>query len=103
MRGAANYTNTTAADLVAAAGAGVRIAVTSVLVTNASATATKVEIRDGTTVKIQGYAAATGGGFSLNAGGAPLFTSTANTAVTGRCATTAADVDITISGYKIGN
>lgn len=103
VRGTANYTNTPAADLIAAAGAGVRIAVTSVLATNASATATKVEIRDGTTVKIQGYAAATGGGFSLNAGGAPLFISTANTAVTGRCITTGADVDITISGYKIGN
>lgn len=104
VRGTANYTNTTAADVIATAGAGVRIAVTSVLATNAHATVgTKVEIRDGTTVKIQGYAAASGGGFSLNAGGAPLFISTANTAVTGRCVTTGADVDLTISGYKIGN
>lgn len=103
-RGTANYTNTTASDLIAAAGAGVRIAVTSVLVTNAHATVgTKVEIRDGTTAKIIGYAAPNGGGFTLNAGGAPLFISTANTAVTGRNVTTGADVDITVSGYKIGN
>lgn len=101
--GKATYTNTTAADVIAAAGAGVRIAVTSVLVTNAHATVgTKVEIRDGTTVKIQAQAAPAGGGFSMNGGGTPLFISTANTAVTARCAT-GADIDVSISGYKIGN
>jgi hypothetical protein len=103
-RGTATYTNTTAADLIAAAGAGVRIAVMGVLVTNAHATVgTKVEIRDGTTVKVQGYAAAAGGGFSLPAGSTPLFISTANTAVTGRCVTTGADVDVTVWGYLIAN
>lgn len=102
--GKATYTNTTAADVIAAAGAGVRIAVTSVLVTNAHATVgTKVEIRDGTTVKIQGQSAAAGGGFAMSGGGTPLFISTANTAVTARCATTGADVDVNISGYKIAN
>lgn len=104
VSGTANYTGTTASDLVAAPGAGVRIAVTSVLVTNSHAsTGTKVEIRDGTTAKIIGYAAPGGGGFSLNAGGSPLFVCTANTALTGRCVTTGADVDISVSGYKIGN
>ncbi len=102
--GRANITNTTAADVIAAAGAGIRIAVTSVLVTNAHATvATKVEIRDGTTVKIQGQSAAGGGGFALSGGGTPLFIATANTAVTARCATTGADVDVSISGYRIAN
>lgn len=102
--GTANYTTSTAADLIAAAGAGVRIAVTSVLVTNAHATvSTKVEIRDGTTVKIQGYAVAAGGGFALSAGGRPLFISTANTAVTGRAVTTGSDIDISVSGYRIAN
>lgn len=102
--GTATYTNTTAADVIAAAGAGVRIAVTSVLVTNAHATVgTKVEIRDGTTVKILGYATAAGGGFSYASGGRPLFISTANTAVTARCTTTGADVDVNISGYRIAN
>ena len=101
--GTTNYTNTTGADVIAAAGAGVRIAVTSILVTNASATATKVSIRDGTTAKVTGYAAASGGGFALNGGGRPLFITTANTAVTAICATTAADVDVSVSGYKITN
>jgi hypothetical protein len=99
--GTANYTTTTAADVIAAAGAGVKIAVTSILVTNAHATVgTKVEIRDGTTVKIQGYAVAAGGGFALNAGGRPLFISTANTAITARCVTTGAAVDVSSGGYK---
>jgi hypothetical protein len=102
--GTANYTTTTAADVIAAAGAGVRIAATAILVTNAHATVgTKVEIRDGTTVKIIGYAAPAGGGFQHNNGGTPLFISTANTAVTARCVTTGADVDVSISGYRIAN
>ena len=102
--GTANYTTTSAADVIAAAGAGVRIAVTSILVTNAHATvSTKVTIRDGTTSKIVGYAAAAGGGFALNSGGRPLFITTANTAATAICGTTGADVDVSISGYKIAN
>lgn len=104
VRGKANYTNTTASDVIAAAGSGVRIAVTSVLVTNAHATvSTKVDIRDGTTAKITGYAAAPGGGFVLSAGGMPLFITTANTAVTAVPITTGSDIDVTISGYKIAN
>ena len=103
VRGTANYTTTTASDLIAAGGAGVRTVVTSVLVTNAHATVgTKVEIRDGGTVRIQAFAAAAGGGFAL-CDPHGLFISTANTAVTGRCVTTGADVDITVSGYTIGN
>lgn len=102
--GTANFTTTTAADIIAAAGAGVRIAVTSILVTNAHATvSTKVTIRDGTTAKIVGYALAAGGGFILSAGGRPLFITTANTAVTAICGTTGADVDVSISGYTIAN
>lgn len=102
--GTANYTTGSAADVIAAAGAGVRIAVTSVIVTNAHATvSTKVSIRDGTTAKITAYALAAGGGFTLSAGGRPLFISTANTAVTAICGTSGADVDVSISGYKISN
>jgi hypothetical protein len=103
-RGLTNYTTTTGADVIAAAGAGVRIAVMSVLVVNAHATvSTKVSIRDGTTAKITGYAAALGGGYSLNGGGVPLFISTANAAITAICATTGADVDVTVSGYLLSN
>ena len=102
--GRAVFTTDAAADIIGTAGAGRRIVVTAVLVTNAHATVgTKVEIRDGTTVKIQGFAAAAGGRFSHSAGGTPLFISTANTAVTARCVTTGSDVDVNISGYTIGN
>jgi len=102
--GVTNFTNATGADVIAAAGSGVKIAVTSVLVTNAHATvATKVSIRDGTTAKITGYAAAAGGGFTLSAGGRALFITTANTAVTAICGTSGADVDVSVSGYKITN
>lgn len=102
--GTTNYTNNAAADVIAAAGAGVRIAVTSVMVTNAHATqGTKVTIRDGTTSKITGYAAPAGGGFVLQTGGRPLFITTANTAATAICGTSGADVDVSLSGYKIAN
>lgn len=101
-----NFTTTTAADLFAAAGAGVKIVVTSILVTNAHATvSTKVTIRDKTTTtkKIVGYALAAGGGFTLSAGGRPLLISDANSAIEAVCGTTGADVDVSISGYKISN
>jgi len=102
--GTANFTTNSGADVIAAAGSGVRIAVTSILVTNAHATvSTKVTIRDGTTAKIVGYALAAGGGFTLAAGGRPLFITTANTAVTAICGTTGSDVDVSISGYTIAN
>lgn len=99
--GTANYTTTSAADVIAAPGAAIAIVVTAVLVTNAHATVgTKVTIRDGTTAKIPGYAAAAGGGFIVqNSSG--LFVATANTAVTAICATTGADVDVTVFGYLI--
>lgn len=100
LDGKANYTNDTAADVIAAQGAGVKIVVTSVLVVNAHASVgTKMEIRDGTTVKIRGYAAKDGGGFYMH-DLEGLFRSTANAAVTARCVTTGADVDVFIAGYK---
>ena len=103
LNGTTNYTTTAAADVIAAV-ASTRIAVTSILVTNAHATVgTKVSIRDGTTAKIIGQAAAVGGGFSLNAGGRPLFITTSGAAVTAVCGTTGADVDVSIGGYKIVN
>jgi hypothetical protein len=98
VSGLATFSNDTAADIIAA-GAG-KIAVTALLVTNAHATVgTKVEIRDGTTVKLQGYAVALGGGFAMSGGGRPLFIGTTAAAITARCVTTGADVDVFVSGY----
>jgi hypothetical protein len=91
-------TNTTAADVIAAPGAGIRLYITEITVTNAHATVgTKVEIRDGTTVMRQVYAAAAGGGASITFP-TPLRL-TANTALTARNVTTGADVDVSASGY----
>jgi len=94
----------TADDEAKAAAAGVKHVVTAVLVTNAHATtATKVEIKDGSTVKLTGYAAEGGGGFSLNNGGAPLFIGTANTAVNVANVTDSSNTEIFICGYSIAN
>lgn len=99
LNGKANFTNTTAADVIAAQGAGIRIYVTDIVVTNAHASVgTKVEIRDGTTVLWQAYAAPGGGGFAHRFR-RPLRLS-ANTALTAKCATTGADVDVNASGFK---
>ena len=98
--GKGTFTNTTAADILAAPGANIRWVVTNIKVVNAHATVgTKVEIRDGTTVIMQGFAAALGGGWTLsNPEG--IFHGTGNTAITARNVTTGADVDVFCSGYK---
>jgi hypothetical protein len=102
--GRVNLTDNTAADVIAAAGAGVKIAVYSVEITNAHATVdTKVEIRDGTTVKRITFAVADGGGSAPHGGGVPLFISTANTAVTARAVTTGSDIEVNVSGCLIRN
>lgn len=105
LRGSANFTNTTAADIIAAQGAGIKIAVMGVLVTNAHATVgTKVTIRDKTTTtkKIVGHAAAVGGGFAP-CGASPLLISDANSAIEAVCGTTGADVDVNVWGFLIKN
>lgn len=95
-------TTDVAANIINAPGATRRVAVQSILVINGHATvSTKVEIRRGTTVKLQGFAAANGGGFSYNAGGAPLFFGAENEAITARCTVTGSNVDVFVSGYTI--
>src|SRR5687768_3989354 len=59
LSGVLTKTDNTAGDVIAAQAAGVKIAVTAIMVTNAHATVgTKVSIRAGTTEKWKGYAAA---------------------------------------------
>jgi hypothetical protein len=95
-----NRTNTESGQLLAALAEGAYV-VTAITVTNAHATVgTKVEILDGETVKWKGYAVAAGGGFVI-ADPNGLFVGTKNTKLNGKCATTGADVDITVSAYKI--
>ncbi len=101
-----NFTNTTAADLVAAQGAGVKIVITQITVTNMHATvSTKVTIRDKTTTTIKKVvgAAALGGGASIGNGQGILMISGANVAIEAVCGTTGADVDVSVSWYTIKN
>lgn len=99
--GTANFTGTSAADIIAAPGASVALVVTRILVVNAHATVgTKVTVRDGTTTKVAAYAAALGGGWTIE-DSSGLFVAATNTAVTAICGTTGADVDVTVFGYTI--
>lgn len=95
-----NRTNTEAGQLLVNA-TNMAYVVTAITVVNAHATVgTKVEILNGASVKWKGYAGALGGGFAI-ADPNGLFVGTANTKLEGKCVTTGADVDITVSGYKI--
>ncbi len=95
-----NRVNTESGQLFAALTEGAYV-VTAISVTNAHATvSTKVEILDGETVKWKGYAVAAGGGFVISDPNG-LFVGTKNTKLNGKCATTGADVDISVSAYKI--
>lgn len=95
-----NRTNAELGQLLAALETGAYV-ITGISVTNAHASvSTKVEILDKETVKWKGYAAAAGGGFVV-ADPNGLFVTTKNQALNGKCATTGADVDISVSGFKI--
>ena len=89
----------TVISLIAAQAAGIRIYVTSLLVTNSDATVgSLVEIRDGTTTILwRGYAAPAGGGFAC-AFPVPLR-GTAATALNVYCMTASAEVYVSASGY----
>ncbi len=101
-----NFTNTTAADLVGAAGSGIKVVITMILVTNAAAAvSTKVTIRDKTSTsrKIVGYAYQTGGGFALGDGSSPLLISDPNSAIEAVCGTTSSDTDVSVHYYTVTN
>lgn len=95
----AAITDTTRTAVIAAQGAGVKLYITHIAVTNSHATVgTYVKIEDGTTEIYGGYAAAVGGGFSYTLP-VPLMI-TANTALNVTCGTTGANVYACASGYK---
>ena len=90
--------NTTDNVLVAAAGAGIKNYLTCLSIANASATATEVVVKDGSTVIWRGYVAA-----NLTLKDIPFPTplqSTANTALNVACITTATQTYISAQGYK---
>jgi hypothetical protein len=93
-------TNTTAATMKAAAGAGVRVCLTGIQVINSHATvSTEVVVRDGAsgTVVHRGYAQAAGGGYAVNFD-VPIC-GTANTLMEVADITTGAAVYVNAQGY----
>lgn len=91
-------TNTSDVVLQAAAGAGIKNYLTGLSVANASATATEVVVKDGSTVIWRGYLAA-----NLQLKDIPFPTplqSTANTALNVACITTGTQTYINAQGYK---
>lgn len=98
----ADIEDTTPVELIAAQGAGIKIYITSITVTNNSNVSTVVKFRDGDggTVKFRNNAAMDGGGFSVQLPTPIEFS--ANTAIFVQCETTGAKVQVSISGYKGG-
>ena len=101
--GSVTLTDTTLTDLIPAPGAGTRIYLTTILVTNEHATqGTLVTIRDdtdgGTNILCQGYAAAAGGGFAL----APMrpIEANENKKIMAQCGTSGATVHVSVTGYR---
>ena len=90
-------TNTTDVALAAAAGAGLRRYVTSIGISNASAVATEVVLKDGSTVIWRGYVAANAPLTHIDFSN-PLKT-TANAALNVACITTASAIYINAQGY----
>lgn len=101
--GNVTLTDTTITDLLVAPGAGTRLYLTSILVTNSHASqGTLVTIRDdtsgGTNILCEGYAAGAGGGFAL-ALNHPIEANE-NQKVQVYCGTTGANVIVSVRGYK---
>lgn len=95
----AAITGTSDTAVIAAQGVGVRICVTSLMVTNSHATVgTVVEIKDNTTVVWRGYAAPAGGGFAI-AFPKPLRLA-ANVALNAANVTTGSNTYVAAAGYK---
>lgn len=91
-------TGTAAVSVIGAAGSGLRNYITAVKVTNAAATATIVDIKDGADILDTGYAAASGGGWSSSFP-VPLRPGTTNAPIE-VVSRSQASILVQISGYK---
>jgi hypothetical protein len=91
--------DTTRTAVIAAQGAGIKLYITHILVTNKDATVgTVVNIESDTTTIYSGYAAPAGGGFSCTFP-VPLVVA-ANKALNMSCVTTSSETIVSASGYK---
>jgi len=95
--GTTTLTLTNDAELIAAPGAGLAIFVTSLMVGNTSATLTRVDIKEGTTIRISQPLAASGGGFSREYN--PPWQLPADTALNGALGTAVTDVRVNVHFY----
>jgi hypothetical protein len=91
-------TNTSDNVLIAAAGAGIKNYLTGLSVANASATATEIVVKDGSTVIWRGYLAANAALNKISFQTA--LQSTANTALNVACITTGTQTYVNAQGYK---
>ncbi len=95
---ASDVTDTTVTSVIAAQGANVKVYLRSIVVSNSSATATRIDILDGSTVKASIHTAASGGGAVVRFD--PPLAGTANTAWRVQCGTSGAAVRATFVGFK---
>lgn len=95
---AADVTDGTSTSVVAAQGASVKTYVRTWVVSNSSATATRVDLLDGATVKTSVHIAASGGGAVIRFD--PPIAGTANTAWSVQCGTVGAAIRSTVVGFK---
>ncbi len=98
LNGRNTATDTADKEVIAAQGAGVRIYVTTLVISNSSATDSEVDIKDGTTVKMTIPAPAHGGAV-MDMGEAPLKLS-ANTALNFAATTGVTTMKVSALGYK---
>lgn len=97
----ADITDTTSTQVIAAQAGGVKIYITDITVSNMSGSvATRVDLLDGNggAVLWQGPAAAAGGGYTKTFN-TPIA-GTAATRLDAKCATTGAQVQVSVAGYK---
>lgn len=99
ISGAITITSSTSDTAVlASAGAGLKNYITNLSISNSSATATLVTIKDGATARLVVNVMA--GDTIVFTGSHPLFTTTAATAVNAACGTSVASIHVNMSGYK---
>jgi len=101
LNGQAFVAQVAAVSLIATPGAGKRIAVQSILVTASASQIVQVIITGGPSSRTFGYASPTGG-FALNAGGAPLYITSASTNLSVQGDVTAS-FNVFASGYSMSN
>ena len=98
VNGVATLTSTGDSAIIAAGGAGIRNYITSLTASNTSASDVRVDFKDGTTVVMSFYLAASGGG-AAHVMPVPIR-GTANTAFNAALSAAVTDVRVSAQGYR---